>query len=53
MDKAIIIELVKGLLQLSFAYMHQAGLDEGEKAVLLQSERERFQKNIQTPLPDV
>lgn len=53
MDSTIAIELVKGLLQLSFAYMQAAGLTKDEKEMLLQSERERFERNIKTPLPDV
>lgn len=53
MDPAIAIEVVKALLQLGFAYMDKAGLNEDEKEILLQSERDRFNRNIQTPLPEV
>lgn len=53
MDPAIAIEVTKALLQLGFAYMEKAGMTEEEKQVLLQSERERFNRNIQTPLPEV
>lgn len=46
------IELAKLGLQLYFASGRQAGLTEEQLAELLNSERERFKKNIATPLPD-
>ena len=53
MEATIAIEVVKALLQLGFAYMDKAGLTEDEKELLIQSERDRFNRNIQTPLPEV
>lgn len=47
------LELAKLGLQLYFAYLRQSGLSPEEASALLNSERERFEKNIGEPLPDV
>lgn len=47
------IELAKIGLQLYFASARQAGLTPEQTDALLVSERERFNKNISQPLPDV
>lgn len=47
------IELAKLGLQLYFASGRQAGLNEEQLKELLDSERERFERNINQPLPDV
>jgi hypothetical protein len=46
-------ELAKLGLQIYFASARQAGLSEEALVELLNSERERFEKNISQPLPDV
>lgn len=48
-----LIELAKLGLQIYFASARQAGLSEEALVKLLNSERERFEKNISEPLPDV
>jgi hypothetical protein len=53
MEKAIVIEIVKGLLQLFFALSAQANLTTEEQSMLLMNERERFRKNVSKPLPEV
>ena len=53
MDAAVLIELAKFAAQMSFAYMNQAGMSEEEKDQLLNGERDKFSKLIQTPLPEV
>ena len=47
------VELAKLGLQIWFAQARQAGLDEEAMDVLINSERERFKRNISEPLPDV
>jgi len=47
------VELLKLGLQLWFAQARQAGLDEQAIDTLLNSERDRFKRNIAQPLPDV
>jgi len=47
------IELAKLGLQLYFASARQAGLTEEQLVELLDSERARFDKNINETLPDV
>jgi len=47
------VELTKLALQLWFAQARQAGLDEQAIDTLLNSERDRFKRNIAQPLPDV
>jgi hypothetical protein len=47
------IELAKIGAQIYFASARQAGLSDQEMEILLEGERERFQKNIVEPLPDV
>jgi len=47
------VELAKLGLQLWFAQARQAGLDEQAIETLLNSERDRFKRNISQPLPDV
>lgn len=47
------IELAKIGAQIYFASARQAGLTDQEMEVLLEGERDRFQKNIEKPLPDV
>lgn len=48
-----VAELAKLGLQLWFANARMAGLSEEQIDALLDSERERFKKNISQPLPDV
>ena len=47
------VELAKLGLQLWFAQAKLAGLTAEEIEALLNSERERFKRNIATPLPDI
>jgi len=53
METAELIELAKLGLQVYFALTAAAKLSEEEKQKLLISERERFEKNRTTPLPEV
>jgi len=53
MGTAELIEIAKLGLQVYFALSNAANLTEEEKQALLTSERERFEKNRATPLPDV
>ena len=48
-----LIELAKLGLQIYFASARQAGLSEEALVDLLNSERDRFEKNIKEPLPEV
>ena len=47
------VELAKIGLQIYFASARQAGLTDQEMDNLVEGERDRFDKNIQQPLPDV
>jgi hypothetical protein len=47
------IELAKLGLQIYFASARQSGLTDAELNSLLESERNRFEKNSNVPLPDV
>jgi len=48
-----VAELAKLGLQLWFANSRMAGLTDKQIDDMLDSERERFRKNVSTPLPDV
>jgi soluble P-type ATPase len=50
---AALTELAKLGLQIYFASGRQAGLTDEQLEELLNSERERFKKNVSQPLPDV
>ena len=50
---ATAMELAKMGLQVYFAAARQAQLTEEQLVELLDSERERFEKNMKKPLPDV
>ncbi len=50
---AALTELAKLGLQIYFASGRQAGLTDEQLEELLNSERERFNKNVATPLPDI
>jgi len=47
------IELAKLGLQIYFASARQSGLTNAELNSLLESERARFNENLEVPLPDV
>ena len=53
METAELIEIAKLGLQVYFALTNAANLSEEEKQKLLDSERERFEKNRAEPLPYV
>jgi len=53
METAVLVEITKLILQISFALMDAANLTEEEKAELVNNERARFLKNRAQPLPDV
>lgn len=48
-----VVEVSKLIAQAYFASTRQAGLTDEQAMELLESERERFKRNIAEPLPDV